>query len=369
MSRIGDTMNEAAEFPSEQEPARILVVEDDLGILALLGEVLPAYGYTVIPFTNGTDALKFASDQPPDLVLLDITMPEMDGYQVCEQLKQHPELKDIPVIFMSGRYSMEDKIKGFQVGGIDYITKPFYPEEVRARIRTHLSLSTLRNKLAYQRLVEMKVREVSEAQQATIFALAKLAEQRDDDTGSHLERVRNYCELLARQLAIDSPYADHITGIFIDCLQHASPLHDIGKIAIPDSILLKRGKLTPDEFETMKSHTVIGAENMQTVFNKYADNPFIGMGIEIALYHHERWDGTGYPDGLVGKNIPLSARIMAVADCYDALRSNRCYRKGLDHVTVKRMLLEENGSHFDPEVIKAFLTVEDRFREIMATKE
>ena len=236
---------------------------------------------------------------------------------------------------------------------------------MRARIITHINLSTLRNKLEFQKLVEKNVREVSEAQQATIFALAKLAEQRDDDTGAHLERVRDYCKMLAQQLAQVSPYADHISEVFIDCIQHASPLHDIGKVAIPDRVLLKPGKLTPEEFEIMKTHTIIGAENMQTVFNKYADNPFIGMGIEIALYHHERWDGTGYPDGLIGKNIPLSARIMAVADCYDALRSNRCYRKGFDHETVKEMLLEEEGTHFDPEIIKAFIALEDEFSHIM----
>lgn len=362
-------MKASAEFLSLHGTARIFVVEDDPDVLTLLDKLLVKYGCTVFPFTSGAEALESVRKEKPDLILLDIVMPEMDGYEVCERLKQTSDLKDIPVIFLSGMNSMEDKIKGFQVGGVDYITKPYQPEEVQARVNTHLSLSALRNKLAYQELVEKKVREVSEAQQATIFALAKLAEQRDDDTGAHLERVRDYCELLAQQLARVSPYADHISDVFIDCLQHASPLHDIGKVAIPDSILLKPGKLTPEEFEIMKSHTIIGAENMQTVFNRYADNPFIGMGIEIALYHHERWDGTGYPDGLIGRNIPLSARIMAVADCYDALRSNRCYRKGFDHEKVKEMLLEENGTHFDPEVIKAFLALEDRFSHIMETQE
>jgi putative two-component system response regulator len=362
-------MNATAENVTQPESARILVVEDDLYVLPLLMKMLEKFGYSVSPFTNGAEALDAVKKEIPDLILLDITMPDMDGYEICEHLKQNPDLKDIPVIFMSAMTSMGDKIKGFKVGGVDYITKPYHPEEVRARVHTHLSLSALRHKLEYQKLVELKVREVSEAQQATIFALAKLAEQRDDDTGAHLERVRDYCELLAQQLATDSPYADHITDDFIVCIQHASPLHDIGKVAIPDSVLLKPGKLTPEEFEIMKSHTIIGAENLQTVFNKYADNPFIGMGIEIALYHHERWDGAGYPDGLVGRNIPLSARIMAVADCYDALRSNRCYRKGFDHEKVKEMLLEEDGTHFDPVVIKAFLTLEERFSHIMETRE
>ncbi len=362
-------MNGSLELLFQHDKAHIVVVEDDEYVLAMLVSMLQSHGCKVFPFNNGAEALEAVRKEIPDLILLDIAMPEMDGFEVCERLKQDLNLKDIPIIFMSGMNSMEDKIKGFMIGGVDYITKPFHPEEVHARVKTHLSLSALRNKLAYQKLVEHKVREVSEAQQATIFALAKLAEQRDDDTGAHLERVRDYCELLAQQLAEDSPYSDSISNDFISCIQHASPLHDIGKVAVPDSILLKPGKLSPEEFEIMKSHTVIGAENMQTVFNKYADNPFIGMGIEIALYHHERWDGKGYPDGLVGRNIPLSARIMAVADCYDALRSNRCYRKGLDHETVKRMLLEEDGTHFDPEVIRAFMALEERFSHIMETQQ
>ena len=348
--------------------ATIFAVDDDQCLLALLVDILSQYGYSVIPFNNGLEALSATKEQVPDLFLLDITMPQMDGFELCRQLKLAESTKDVPVIFMSGNQSVEDKVKGFSCGGVDYITKPYYPEEVFARVRTHINLSLLRSKLEYQKLVEKKAHEVSEAQQATIFALAKLAEQRDNDTGAHLERVREYCMILAQQLSKESPYADHITEDFIDCIQHASPLHDIGKIAIPDRVLVKPGGLTPEEFNIMKAHTIIGAENMQSVFNKYADNTFIGMGIEIALYHHERWDGKGYPDGLVGRNIPLSARIMAVADCYDALRSDRCYRKGFNHEKVKEMLLEENGTHFDPEIIKAFLAVEDKFNHIMETE-
>jgi putative two-component system response regulator len=359
----------STDIPELHTSARIIVVDDDPDVLDVLKHMLECYGNKVSTFTNGIAAIEAAKHDQPDLIMLDITMPGMNGLEVCGHLKQNPDLADIPVIFLSGLNATEDKIRGFRAGGVDYIAKPFQSEEVQARVTTHLKLSSLRHKLEYQRLIEMKVREVSDAQQATIFALAKLAEQRDDDTGAHLERVRDYCELLAQQLGDNSPYSDHISPVFIDCIQHASPLHDIGKVAIPDSILLKPGKLTNEEFEVMKSHTVIGAENMQTVFNRYADNPFIGMGIEIALYHHERWDGNGYPDGLVGRNIPLSARIMAVADCYDALRSNRCYRKGFDHEKVKEILLEEDGTHFDPEVIKAFVALEDRFNHIHDTTE
>jgi putative two-component system response regulator len=348
---------------------RVIVVDDDADVLGVLKYMLESHGNEVLAYSCGAEALESISHEAPDLVLLDVSMPEMSGLELCRRLKENPDLADIPVIFLSGLNATQDKVRGFQAGGVDYIAKPFQSEEVKARISIHLKLSALRHKLEFQKLVEKKVSEVLAAQQATIFTLAKLAELRDDDTGAHLERVRDYCHLLARWLGECSPYADHISADFIDCIQHASPLHDIGKVAIPDRILLKPGKLTPEEFEIMKSHTVIGAENMQTVFNRYADNPFIGMGIEIALYHHERWDGSGYPDGLVGKNIPLSARVMAVADCYDAIRSNRCYRKGLEHERVKAILLEESGSHFDPEIIRAFIDLEDSFNHINDTME
>lgn len=357
------------EYPDQSVNTRVFIVDDDPHVRTLLESMLRHNGNNVALFSNAAAVLEAVTVESPDLFLLDVTMPEMNGFQVCERLKQNPVLKDVPVIFLSGMGAMEDKVKGFQAGGVDYITKPFHFEEVKARVNTHLSLSTLCTKLAYQKLIAKEVRERSEAQQATIFALAKLAEHRDDDTGSHLERVSKYCKLLAKQLGDQSCYSDQLTADFVACIQHASVLHDIGKVAIPDSILKKPGPLTPEEISVMKTHTVIGADNLQTIFNRYNDNPFIGMGVEIALYHHERWDGAGYPNGLAGKNIPLSARIMAVADVYDALRSDRCYRKGFDHETVKSMLLKESGTHFDPEVITAFLSLEEQFSLIMETGE
>ncbi len=357
-------MTITAKLKRKNKTSRILVADDDADILALLKTTFASTDTEVFLCNDGRTAFEMALDIVPDLFLFDISMPELDGYQVCERIKLIEHLKDIPVIFMSGNIGINDKIKAFGVGAVDFIAKPFHIEELKVRVNTHLSLSTLRLRVEYQEMIEKKIRKISEAQQATIFALAKLAEQRDDDTGAHLERVCRYCEMLARQLAADSLYSASISPAFIDCIQQAAPMHDIGKISIPDNVLLKPATLTPEEFETMKSHTVVGAENMQMVFNKYPDNDLIGMGIEIALYHHECWDGSGYPDGLVGKNIPLSARIMTVADCYDALRSDRCYRKGFDHETVKGMLIEESGTHFDPEIIKAFLAIEADFKQI-----
>ena len=341
-----------------------MVVDDNPEMLAFLEEVLAQGGGEVRTFTSGAAALELAEASAPDLILLDVKMPDMDGFQVCERLKQHPRLKEIPVIFMSSIDATDVKLRAFQAGCVDYIAKPFHFEEIRARVGVHLNLRSLQQMLEFQRLMERKVRELSEAQQATIFAIAKLAEQRDEDTGAHLERVQEYCRLLAEQLGKDSPYAAQITPEFVECIHHASPLHDIGKVAIPDSILLKPYKLNPAEFEVMKSHTVIGGENMQLVYNRYSGNAFIGMGIEIALYHHERWDGTGYPDGLAGRNIPLSARIMSLADFYDALRSDRCYRKGLSHDEVRVMIQEGSGTHFDPVLVQAFLSLEDEFRHV-----
>ncbi|BCS53678.1 HD-GYP domain-containing protein [Geobacter sp. SVR] len=328
---------------------------------ALIGALGQSFGGLLI-YPLGELALSALEHSVPDLILLAMTLPDMDGIAFCGRLRQSPRFMDIPVIFLGAQNDMEGKVRAFDAGAVDFVNKPFHVPELRARVALHLRLSILQDRLESQRLVERKIRELSEAQQATIFALAKLAEQRDGDTGEHLERVREYCRLLAEQLGSDSPYASSISGEFIECIQYASPLHDIGKVAIPDSILLKPHRLTPAELSVMETHSVLGAENLQLVFNHYSGNAFIGMGIEIALYHHEWWNGTGYPDGLIGRNIPLSARIMALADYYDALRSDRCYRRGFSHQHVKSMILNETGTHFDPVIVKAFLDTEEQFR-------
>ena len=346
------------------QKAKIMVVDDDPATLALLNTLLVVHGNEVVVFPTGGIAMSALRNFQPDLILLATNIVDIDAFEICRQLKQDSRLRDIPVILLSRSQDPADKIRAFHLGAVDYITKPFHFEELRARIVVFLNLCKLEGRLKFQQMVEKKVREISDAQQATIFALAKLAEQRDEDTGAHLERVREYCRLLAVKLGENTPYSHYITDEFVDCIRNASPLHDIGKVAIPDSILLKPGKLTDEEFEIMKTHSVLGAENLQQVYNLYSGNIFIGMGIEIALYHHERWNGTGYPDGLVGRNIPLPARIMAVADFYDALRSDRCYRKGFPHNKVRTMLLEGDGTHFDPELIKAFLALEQEFEAI-----
>jgi putative two-component system response regulator len=244
----------------------ILVVDDTPANLQLLANMLKERGYKTRPVPSGILALQAAQSDPPDVVLLDINMPQMNGFEVCERLKADEQLKDIPVIFISALNEIMDKVKAFSVGGVDYVTKPFQIDEVQARVETHLKLRSLQRELEMhnrelEKLVQAQVKRISDTQMAMIFALAKLAESRDDDTGMHLERVQIFCRRLAARLKQRSPWSEHIDEAFIENIFHASPLHDIGKVAIPDHILLKPGKLTPEEFEVMKTHARLGVSS------------------------------------------------------------------------------------------------------------
>ncbi len=342
--------------------SNILVVDDTPANLSLLTNMLKEKGCKIRPVTSGKLALKVIENEAPDLILLDINMPEMDGYEVCRRLKADRRFSDIPVIFISAYTETIDKVKAFSVGGVDYITKPFQFEEVEARVKTHLKLH--RYQVFLEELVKEKVKEISDSQMSTIFALSKLAESRDSDTGKHLERVQIFCRILAEKLCQLSSYKTVIDSEFIRNISNASPLHDIGKVAIPDNILLKPGKLTQDEFETMKTHTTIGVQTLDDVKNLYPGNNFIAMGILIARSHHERWDGNGYPDGLAGESIPLAGRIMAIVDVYDALRSKRCYKEPLSRPQSRDLILEGRGGQFDPTLVDAFFGVEEEFNSI-----
>lgn len=347
----------------------ILVVDDTIANLQLLGGMLKEHGYRVRPVPSGPLALQAAHRDPPDLILLDITMPEMNGYEVCARLKADPQLSGIPVVFISALGETMDKVKAFAIGGVDYVTKPFQCDEVRARVATHLSVRRLQRELeAHNRdlneRVQEQVREISESQMATIHALAKLAESRDDATGRHIERVQEFCRLLAESLSRMSRYRNVIGPEFIANVHHAGPLHDIGKVAIPDRILLCPGKLSADDLAVMRSHAVRGAQTLEGIREKYPRNGFINLGISMARSHHERWDGRGYPDGLVAEQIPLAARIMAVADVYDALRAKRCYKPALNHEESCAVILQGAGTQFAPDVVEAFREQQPAFREV-----
>lgn len=364
----GNVRKSAAYSPASLK-GRVLIVDDDTRIIAILTRMLESELYEVVSTTSGHDVLNLLQDCRPDLVLLDIRMPDIDGFAVCEALKKHEELCGTPVIFISGIDSIDSKVDAFKLGAVDFIPKPFHPKEITARVDTHIRLFRLQRALANHNeeldaRVKRQVAEISEAQLATIFALAKLAESRDDDTGAHLERVQHYCKALAVDASGVPGYSEHIGDRYIDNLFNASPLHDIGKVGVPDAILKKPGKLTRDEFEEMKAHTVLGATTLEAVSERYRLNDFIKMGIAIARSHHEKWDGNGYPDGLSGKRIPLSARILAVADVYDALRAKRCYKPALSHEKARDIIINDSGSHFDPTLVQCFKQTEQRFLEI-----
>lgn len=350
----------------------IMIVDDTPENLHLLSNLLRKADYRVSAFPHGNLALRAASQRPPDLILLDITMPEMDGYEVCARLKADQKLRDIPIIFISALDDTLDKTKAFQAGGVDYITKPFQVEEVHARVNTHLALHRSQQQLesaniCLEQQVAEQLEEINRSQLAMIFALAKLSHMRDDDTGLHLERVQELCRVLAKKLAEDSAYCHQVTIDFIETIYQASPLHDVGKVGINDGIMLKPGKLTAEEFEVMKTHTSLGAATLEFVYEKYPHNNFVRMGIDIAKYHHERWDGKGYPCGLAGEAIPLSARIMALVDVYEALRAKRPYKRPLSHQQAKQIIVDCCGSHFDPQVVQAFCSVEAEFDQIQET--
>jgi len=350
--------------------ASILIVDDAVANLELLSELLGARGYEPRPALSGAHALMAAQADPPDLVLLDVDMPDMDGYEVCQRFKADEQLQDIPVIFVSAIFTQaEDKVKALSLGAVDYVTKPFQAEEVYARVETHLRLRSLqveveRHNRDLEGLVQEKVEEIGSAQAATIFALAKLAEYRDDDTGRHLERAAAYCRILAVEMAQTPRFAAVFTEQYADTLARAAPLHDIGKVAVPDAILLKPGKLSVVEFEQMKRHTTIGADTLRAVQAQYPGNAFLQMGIEIAESHHEKWDGSGYEQGLAGEAIPVAARIVAVADVYDAVRSRRSYKPALPHAAAREIILEGRGAHFDPAVVDAFAARDDEFAAV-----
>jgi cyclic di-GMP phosphodiesterase len=348
----------------------ILIVDDAPENIALMTSVL-GNTYQTKAATTGETALAIASSaSPPDLVLLDVTMPVMDGYEVCKRLKQNPKMVDVPVIFVTSRSEEEDEQTGLEVGAVDYVTKPIRPAIVAARVRTHLQLKGardfLRDKSEYlEKEVARRTREVTVIQDVTMVALGSLAETRDNETGNHIRRTQHYVRLLAVELKDHPRFTRYLSAETTELIYKSAPLHDIGKVGIPDSILLKPGKLTVEEFEVMKGHTVLGRDSILAA-EKLLDSPtsFLSIAREIAWSHHEKWDGTGYPRGLAGEDIPVPGRLMAVADVYDALISRRVYKPAIPHEKAVSMIRDGSGAHFDPDVVTAFLQISSHLAEI-----
>jgi putative two-component system response regulator len=350
--------------------ATVLVVDDMPDNLALMNGLLQDR-YKVKVANSGEKALRIAAGaSQPDLILLDIMMPGLDGYEVCRRLKADARTRDIPLIFLTAKSDEADERHGLALGAVDYLTKPVNAAIALARIGTHLALKAssdfLRDQNAFlEAEVGRRMHEVEEIQHVTILAMASLAETRDADTGNHIRRTQHYVRALARQLCGHPRFCAFLTERNITMLFKSAPLHDIGKVGIPDRILLKPGRFEPDEFEIMKTHTTLGRDAIEHAERSLgAHIEFLGMAKEIALSHQEKWDGSGYPEGLAGDAIPISARLMALADVYDAIISRRVYKAAMPHEQAVEIIAAGRGSHFDPDVADAFLAIEDEFRAI-----
>jgi putative two-component system response regulator len=358
--------------PESATKATVLVVDDSPDSLALVGNLLKT-SYRVQVASNGVAGLTIAqSDAPPALILLDVMMPGMDGFEVCRQLKTNPATHAIPVLFLTGKTDPQDEEKGLALGAADFIGKPISPAILLGRVATHLALKAsadfLRSKADFlEAEVAKRTRDVEAAQDATVLAMSMLAETRDMDTGNHIRRTQHYVKALALRLKNHPHFADRLDARTITLLFKSAPLHDIGKVGIPDRILLKPAKLTPAEFDIMKTHTTIGFDALvqaETAFG--GPIAYLRIAKEIALSHQEKYDGSGYPQGLVGEAIPMSARLMAVADVYDALISARIYKEGLPHDRAVQVIFQGRGSHFDPDMVDAFIEIQDEFAAIAA---
>ncbi len=387
-------------MPQTFEKNTVLVVDDTPENLTVLGELLqPRFRVRVA--NSGRRALQVANSEPrPDLILLDVMMPEMDGYAVIRELRTNPGTRDIPVIFVTAMDADSDEEYGLSLGAVDYITKPIRPAIVLARVIAHMELKLARDALKDQNHwleteIARRLRDNQLMQDVSIRALASLAEARDMETGHHIRRTQSYVEALIEQLRNHPRFSAFFTATMAHMVGKAAPLHDIGKVGIPDSILLKPARLTPDEFRIMKTHSAIGgdaidlamrgelsqsdfeilqnhchlgSDALDAAVQEFESAPlaFLAVAKEIAMWHHEKWDGSGYPDGLVGDAIPIPARLMALADVFDALASRRIYKEPMPFDVAVRIISDGSGTHFDPDVVDAFLASQAVFQNILA---
>ncbi|PTQ70572.1 HD-GYP domain-containing protein [Pseudomonas sp. GV071] len=347
----------------------LLVVDDGPENLRLMHELLHR-DYQLRVASSGANALAIAQRTAPDLILLDVMMPDMDGYEVCRRLQANPLTRDVPVLFLTAKQQAEDQQYGLDLGAVDYLSKPLEPTVLLARVRSQLRLKLAADQLRQRNAdldqeVAQRTSELQAVHDVTILALASLAETRDNETGNHLRRTQNYVRALAYKLRELPRFAAVLDDESIELLYKSAPLHDIGKVGIPDHILLKPGRFEPHEFEVMKHHPRLGYAALVKAEELLGmPVPFLRIAKEIALYHHEKWDGSGYPEGLSGEAIPLSARLMAIADVYDAVISRRVYKPEMPHAKAVAIIREGCGTHFDPQVVQAFLSLEQEFQDI-----
>lgn len=359
---------------AESKKNKVLVVDDVEVNLIILEEIIKNMGLEPITVTSVKEAFSFMQEGLPQVILSDISMPEIDGYTFCDMLKKDPYTRDIPVIFISAMDTASDLSQGFAKGAVDYITKPFDKTEVEMRITTHLKLYTLQkdleeNNRRLSTIVTRQLEKLRVEQKNIMFALAKLVEQRenmaeDSRTSSHFINVNYNSRILAQGMQLSPKYEEIITDDFIETIESSAGLHDIGKIMIPDAILLKKTPLTEDEREILKTHAEVGAKTMIDIYEGIERNEFINMAIDIAYYHHENWDGSGYPKGLKGEEIPLAARIVKIVDVFDALVNERVYHHAISIEEGIAEMKRDAGTKFDPEIMEIFLKIYRNFKGI-----
>jgi len=360
----------------------IIMVDDNLTNLTIGNNVLGP-NYNVITLNSGARLIKTLEKLSPDLILLDVEMPDMSGFDTIKQLKEKKEQAQIPVIFLTAKSDADSELEGLSLGAVDYITKPFSPPLLLKRIELHLLLESQKSELIAQKqeltdqkkelesfnenlqeLVNEKTKAVVDLKNTILGTMAGLVESRDGITGGHIERTRSYLSILINALWRSDCYWEEVSSWDVELLMHSAQLHDIGKISIEDGILRKPGKLTAEEFEIIKEHVAIGKKIIEGIEAKLPQQAFLEQAKILASTHHERWDGTGYPNGLKGEEIPIQGRLMAIADVYDALISDRPYRKAMTHEQAVEIIRAESGTHFDPTLVELFLGVADEFYQI-----
>lgn len=355
------------EADMEMYKINILIVEDTAINIDILMSILQ-HDYNIYVALNSDKALKIIKERRIDLILLDIILPGMNGMEFMDYLKYKTKYKDIPVIFLSNLNDPETKRTCFEAGAVDYITKPYNASVVKERIRTRVrkieeNRVLVKQKNILEEMVKLKTKEINKTRDAAMKAVSSLVETRDSDTGEHINRTQQFVSIIAETLKIMEKYTDILNDEYITELERASNLHDIGKIGIPDYVLLKPGKLTEEEFEIIKKHPRIGYDALKKASVDLGKNLFFDIACDISLYHHEKWNGRGYPEGLAKDDIPLSARIMALSDVYDALTSARVYKESFSHETAISIIKEERGQHFDENIVDAFMISEKRFKK------
>jgi putative two-component system response regulator len=347
---------------------RIFLVDDN-PIYLNSGKIVLQDKYTVVTIPSGEKLLSTLQKIRPDLILLDVEMPGLSGYDVIKELKANPQTAEIPVIFLTGKNDVENEFMGLSLGAVDYRTKPFSPPLLLKRIELHLLLQSQKNELRKfnENLISMvkeRTNDIAMLQNAIIVWAAEMVEYRDEETGQHIERVQKYLEILFGAMEKTERYAAELEAWDVDAFLKSASLHDVGKIKIHDDILLKKGRLTDEEFDNMKLHASYGKMLLESLQNKVPNQTFLDYAKTMAYMHHEKWDGTGYPERLKGPSIPLQARMMALVDVYEALVSERSYKKAFSHREAMRIISEGRGTHFDPDLTDLFVSLSEKFNEV-----